>query len=182
MVLVVARTVLVDFGDFLSDLVFGERIDLHRLLEAELRVGMHENAHDIRSVLQNVVRAAADEHARALIGEPLDDFHLIREQRLVPEVGLRGVVRHRHIAAVTGAQARDEIALEALVGEQHRVYAAVLGGHGDDLTVVKRDAEPVRQHLTDRLAARAVLPGDCNDIRLHKTNPLFQITRRDKPS
>ena len=181
-VLVVARTVVVDLADLLSDLVFGQRIDLHRLLDAELRVCMDEHAHDIRSVPEDVVRAAADEHARTLIGEPLDDLDLIGEQCLVPEVGFRGIVRHRHIAAVTGVQTRDEIALEALIGEQHRVYAAVLGGHGDDLTVVKRDAEPLRQHLAYRLAARAVLPGDRNDIRLHKTNPLFQITRRDKPS
>ena len=74
-------------------------------------------------------------------------------------------------------QTRDEIALEALVGEQHRVYATVLGGHGDDLTVVKRDAEPLRQHLAYRLAARAVLPGDRNDIRLHEKTPLFLLFR-----
>ena len=65
------------------------------------------------------------------------------------------------------AQARQEIALETLVREQHGVYTAVLTRHGDDLAVVERNAQLVRQHLADRLAARTVLARDGDNVWFH---------------
>ena len=173
MVLVVLGAVLVDLGDLAHDLILRQGVDLHRLLQAERRVGMDEHANHIRPPLEHKVCTAPNEHARPLIRQLTDDLGLIIEQCVIPQIRLGRIARQRELALIPAFQACQQVGLEPLVGKQHGVDAAVLGCHGDDLTVVIRDTQPVGQHLADRLAARAILAGDGDDIRLHTQSPLY---------
>ena len=50
-----------------------------------------------------------------------------------------------------------------LILEQYGIDTAVLCGHLDDLAVIVRNAQTLRQHLTDRAAAAAILTRNGDD-------------------
>jgi len=139
---------------------------------AVLHVGMDEDVQAVRLVLQDEIRAAADDDARALAGQIADDVcladvELIRHGHGVDQphrVGRHGDVEQE--AAGDGGVFAD--LLDELVRE-----AALLCDLVDQLLIVIGDAEFLGHRLADASSAAAKLAADGDDLVCHKNSPLF---------
>jgi hypothetical protein len=126
---------------------------------------MDKGLQDIRSVPQDVVCAAADNHAGFLVCELLDDLQL----------GQSDIVLGGKTAFVTGQEGIRKPASvnRVLTGflDIVTIKAGFLGNLLDQLLIITRNAEFLRHFLADGSAAAAELPADRNDF-LH-TVPSF---------
>jgi len=130
-----------------------------------------EDVQAVGPVLEDEIRAAADDHARPLVREIADhvrlaDVELVRDGHAVHDAhgpGRDGDVEQK--AAGHGGVFPD--LLDELVGE-----AALLGHAVDKLLVVIGDAEALGDFLADGSAAAAKLTADGDYLAGHGECPL----------
>ena len=124
--------------------------------DARLLVGVEEHAqHFEAGVLENLLGAAAEHDAGALLGQ-LDDG-----PALVGEDGVLVVVGNGADGLEEGADLGDAL---LIVLHESLFDAALLGGMLDDVLVVNLDAELLGQRASNRVAACRVLTVDGNDL------------------
>ena len=176
-VLEVVRAALVD----LLDLLFGglqiQSVLLHHAAYAVDHRRGDEHVHHILPTAQDVVRAAAHNHAVARGGELADDLRLIPEQVLVGDEVL--AVRRDHFARVhLPGDAEQRHVLLGLVSlpEQILVDSALIGRDAQNLTVIKLVAKLLGQHPAHAPSAAAVAARNRNHMIIHSDpSCLFQV-------
>ena len=152
-----------------------EVVALHDAAHAHFLRRVDEHTQHIGPVAQNKVRAAADHHTALVLRQAQHHLGLVAEQVLV---GNKVVAVRRDDLAVVGVlgHAEQQTAAEAFlrVGKQLFVDAAVIGGHAQDIPIVKRDAQAPGQRLADGAAVASVFPGDGDHVIFHNVPSLKQ--------
>ena len=83
MILIIRGPVTVGLLNEFLELFPAHRLLLSRLLHQKIHRRMDKTTHSMIAVLQNIVRAAADNHTRLCLRQFLDDLRLIIEQVLL---------------------------------------------------------------------------------------------------
>ena len=123
---------------------------------------MEENVEAVRPLAEHIIRAPADEHAGAFFRKLHNRFEL-REKNLVAHgqgaggVPLGGVISHRQMEE----KAACRLLFRFLKGFLRE--AALLRRELDERFIVIRDAQLLRQLLSDPASAGAVLPRNGDD-------------------
>ena len=141
---------------------------------AVLQIGVNEDMQAVGPVLQNVVGAAAHDHARPLVGKVADnirlaDIELVRDGHCIDQahgMGRNGDVEQE--AARDGGVLAD--LLDEFVGE-----ATLLCNGIHKLLIVVGDAEPLGHGLSDGASATAEHTADGDDFVGHVITPSYHI-------
>ena len=169
-VVVVGSTVAVGLLDFFLDAFLVFRLDKGvglGQLTPPLHRSIDEDAQHVLALPQHIVAAAAKDHAGAFLSQLLDDTALQNEHLIAQ----RQLVAH-------GVQAVQQAVGVALFTGRHRLFgqAGMLGCHGDQLLVVKLDAQCICHILCDEASAGAVLTAQSDDRLCHNVFLLFHIS------
>ena len=169
---VILRAGLVDAADALFQLAVAEAVAVLALGAAagDLvgHVGVDVDAERL-VVGQDVVRAAADDHAVGLLCQLVQNFRLRGEDAAVDRVD--GVLRRGgHGDGDRDGVVGVDLVLHDLIHVVLRQLAA-LGDGGDDLLVIVGEAELLCEALADLAAAGAEFPADGDDT-IHEVSPL----------
>ena len=160
-VVVVGRAVAVGLFHLFLDALFvlglDQRVGLC-VFQPPLLGCIHEHAQHILALAQHVVAAAAQDHAGAFLGQLLDDAalkneHLIAQRQLIAH-GVQAVQQAVGMPLFTG-------------GNSFFRKAGMLCCHGDQLFVVKLDAQCICHIFCDVAAARAVFTSQSDDRLCH---------------
>ena len=169
-VVVVGRAVAVGLFHLVLDALFV--LGLYQgvglgVLQTPLLGCIHEHPQHVLALPQDVVTAAAKDHAGAFLGQLLDDTalqneHLIAQRQLVAH-GVQAVQQAVGVPFLAG-------------GNSLLRQAGVLCCHGDQLLVVKLDAQCLCHVLCDVASAGAVLTAQSDDRLCHNVFLLFHIS------
>ena len=138
-------------------------------------VGVDENVQAVRLILQDEVRAAANDDARALAGKITDDVRLADVEFIRHGHGIDQTHRVRGDGNIKQEAAGNRGVFTDLLDELMR-EAAFLGDLIDQFLVIIGDAEPLGHRLTDASSAATKLAADGDDLICHKNSPFILIT------
>ena len=166
-IFVVIGSVFVGLLNEFDRVFFGKAGAFQCIFQKKICIRIDEYADGVRIVFQNEVRTSADDDTGIFIGQILDDLSLIIEQILIR--GKSVTLGRNQLALIDMIHLEEGIDADAFIhlGKEAFVDAAVFGGHGDDLTFIAVHIQVVCQHLSDCLAAAAILARDGNDWLIH---------------
>ena len=157
----VVGAVLVYLADLALKLAVGEMLIGAGAAAAagnlRVHVGIDKDAERLVH-LKYRVRAAPDDHAVALFGEPAD--YLVLDAEQLGSAAVDEIVERERVGK------RERVAVMQTVVEHvlniTRVHFRLLGDRGNDLAVVIFNAERVGKTLADLAPAAAELTADCD--------------------
>lgn len=170
-IVVIALSGLILFGHHVDGLLLRGNVvvALHDAFDLALLIRMDEEVQAVLVIVQRIVRASADDHARPLVRDLLDRVelrqkHLVADRHIHEGGGIiaEGIGVHHQIIE-EGVGGTLVVVLNHLLAE-----TALLRRPRQELFIVKFNAEIVGYLLSDLAAARAELPTDGND-RIHRT-------------
>ena len=123
---------------------------LHDTTGSVVERRVNEHTDNIFMLPQNIIRGAPYDNARTVVGDAADDPVLRRDG---PLDHLRAEIEIAHRVRSVFVDIGNEFAVES----------ALMRGQRHHLLVVKRDAELLRNEISDLLAGGAVLAGDGDD-------------------
>ena len=167
-VVVEGRAAAVGRADELPRLGLRDSLPLRDARHAAREVGVQEDADEVRAAVEHEVRGAPDDHAPALRGDVADRLEL-REAYLLAD---RGAGCGRVGGAPRGEEERVGGLLVVVLEEALRESARLRRAR-EQLAVVERDAERLREQPADSDPARAELAPDGDDgVLVHAANSL----------
>ena len=147
---VIRRPRLVGVADIAFCLPQRVPVYLHDTTDSVVERRVNEHTDNIFMLPQNIIRGAPYDNARTVVGDAADD----------PVLRCDGALDHLRAEIEIAHRVRSVF---VDIGNEFAVEPALMRGQRHHLLVVKRDAELLRNELSDLLAGGAVLAGDGDD-------------------
>ena len=163
--LVVDPAALVLFGQTDFRGLVGLTVEIHNVLGPEGLVGAYIDVDGIRTILQDVVGIAAYDDAGALFRQVENHIALG-----VPQVICRGKAVHNARHALGGKGIGEHAAAGRMLGMLRYKLGRKTGLFGNifnEFTVIERNPQLIRHHMSDGPSAGTELTADRNDFLFH---------------